>query len=48
MSWLRSPLLWAAVLVPLAGALAACDESPAENAGEVIDETTEEGREALD
>ena len=48
MSWLRSRLVWAAVLVPLAGALAACEEGPAENAGEAIDETADEAGDAAE
>jgi hypothetical protein len=37
MDWWRERLVWAAVLIPLAGALAACDEGP-EQAGETIDD----------
>jgi hypothetical protein len=48
MSWLRSRLAWAAVLVPLAAALAACEEGPAENAGEAVDDAAEETGEAVD
>jgi hypothetical protein len=48
MRWLRSRLVWAAVLVPLAAALAACEEGPAENAGEAVDDTGEEAGEAVD
>lgn len=40
--------MWAAVLVPLAGVLSACDDGPAENAGEAIDETAEEAGEAAE
>jgi hypothetical protein len=45
MNWLRERLIWGAMLVSLAGALAACEEGPAEDAGEVIDE---QGEEAVD
>lgn len=45
MNWLRNRLIWGAMLVSLAGALAACEEGPAEDAGEVIDE---QGEEAVD
>ena len=48
MNWLRSRLIWAAVLVPLASVLAACEEGPAEDAGEAIDETAEEAGEAAE
>lgn len=48
MSWLRSRLVWAAVLVPLAGALAACEEGPAEDVGEAVDETAEEAGDAAE
>ena len=48
MSWLRSRLVWAAVLVPLVGARAACEEGPAENAGEAVDDAAEEAGEAVD
>lgn len=42
MDWLRHRLVWAAVLIPLAGALAACEEGPAENAGETVDDAAED------
>jgi hypothetical protein len=45
MNWLRERLIWSAMLLSLAGALAACEEGPAEDAGEVIDE---QGEEAVD
>jgi hypothetical protein len=48
MTWLRSRLLGVAVLMPLAAVLAACDDGPAENAGEAIDETAEEAGEAAE
>ena len=48
MSWWRTRLVWAAVLVPLAGALAACEEGPAETAGEAVDDAAEEAGEAAD
>jgi hypothetical protein len=48
MGWVRSRLVWAAVLAPLAVALAACEEGPAENAGEAVDDAAEETGEAVD
>lgn len=48
MGQLRSRLIWAAVLVPLAGVLAGCDDGPAEEAGEAIDNAAEEAGEAID
>jgi hypothetical protein len=45
MDWLRKRLVWGAMLVSLAGALAACEEGPAENVGEEIDQ---QGEEAVD
>jgi hypothetical protein len=48
MNWLRKRLVWGAMLVSLGGALAACEEGPAENAGEAIDETAEEAGDAVD
>lgn len=48
MDWLRERLVWAAVLVPLAGALAACDEGPAEQAGEAVDDTVEGAGDAIE
>jgi hypothetical protein len=48
MNWLRSRLVWAAVLVPLAATLAACEEGPAENAGEEVDDAAEEAGDAAD
>jgi hypothetical protein len=48
MGWLRSRLVWGAVLVPLAASLAACEEGPAENAGEAADDAAEEAGEAAD
>jgi hypothetical protein len=48
MSWWRSSFLSLAVVMPLAALLAACDEGPAENAGEAIDETAEEAGEAAE
>ena len=46
-SW-RKTFLSLAVAMPLAALLAACDEGPAENAGEAIDETAEEAGEAAE
>ena len=48
MDWLRERLVWAAVLVPLAGALAACDEGPAERAGEAVDDTVDDAGDAIE
>jgi hypothetical protein len=49
MDWLRRRLAWAAVLVPLAAALAACDDQgPAEEAGETIDDTAEDAGDAVE
>jgi hypothetical protein len=49
MDWLRERLSWAAVLIPLAGALAACEEQgPAEEAGEAIDDSVEGAGDAVE
>lgn len=48
MSWYRRTFLSAAVVMPLAALLAACDDGPAENAGEAIDETAEDAGEAAE
>jgi hypothetical protein len=48
MTWLRSCLIGAAVLFPLAGILASCDDGPAEDAGEAIDETADEAGDAAE
>jgi hypothetical protein len=48
MDWLRERLVWAAVLIPLAGALAACEEGPAEQAGEAVDDAADEAGDAVD
>jgi hypothetical protein len=49
MDWLRERLVWAVVLIPLAGALAACeDQGPAEEAGETIDDTAEDAGDAVE
>jgi hypothetical protein len=48
MNGLRSWLVWAAVLVPLAAGLAACEEGPAENAGEEVDDAAEEAGDAAE
>ena len=45
MSRWRKTFLSLGVAMPLALILAACDEGPAENAGEAIDETAEEAGE---
>jgi hypothetical protein len=38
MTWSRNRLAWGALFIALAGALAACDASPDDDAGEVIEE----------
>ena len=48
MSRWRKTFLSLGVAMPLALILAACDEGPAENAGEAIDETAEEAGEAAE
>lgn len=48
MNWLRTRLLWLVVLVPLASALAGCEEGPAEQAGEAIDQAAEEAGDAVE
>jgi hypothetical protein len=49
MAWLRERLVWAAVLIPLAGTLAACDsEGPAEEAGETVDDAAEDAGDAVE
>jgi hypothetical protein len=45
MGWLRDRLVWGAVLIPLAGVLAACDDGPAEqaadDAGDAVEDATD-------
>jgi hypothetical protein len=41
-------LIWSVVLVPLAGALTACDEGPAEKAGEAVDEAVNDASRAVE
>jgi hypothetical protein len=48
MSWLRTRLAWLAIFVPLASILAACDDGPAEDAGEAIDDVAEEAGDAAE
>ena len=48
MGWLRDRLVWGAVLIPLAGALAACEEGPMEEAGEAVDETVDDAGDAAE
>jgi hypothetical protein len=48
MSRWRRTFLSLSVAMPLALLLAACDEGPAENAGEAIDETAEDAGEAAE
>ncbi len=48
MIWLRNRLAWAAVLIPLAGALSACEEGPAEQAGEAVDNAVDNAGDAVE
>lgn len=48
MAWLRDHLVGAAVLIPLAGALAACEEGPAEKAGETVDDAVDDAGDAAE
>jgi hypothetical protein len=48
MLWLRRYLVWGALLMPLGLVLAGCDDGPAENAGEAVDDAAEEAGEAAD
>jgi len=48
MIWWRRTLLSTALLVPLGGVLAACDDGPAENAGEAIDDAAEDAGDAVE
>lgn len=48
MDGLRKRLVWLAVMIPLAGAVAACEEGPAEQAGEAIDDAGREVGDAVD
>jgi hypothetical protein len=48
MGWLRDHLIWGAVLIPLAGVLAACDDGPAEQAGEAADEAADDAGDAVE
>jgi hypothetical protein len=48
MAWLRDRLVWGAVLIPLAGVLAACDDGPAENAGETVDDAVDDAGDAVE
>jgi hypothetical protein len=48
MAWLRDRLVWLVVLMPLAGVLAACDDGPAENAGETIDDAVDDAGDAVE
>ena len=48
MIWLRSRVMGLAVLLPLGALLAACDDGPAEDAGEAIDETAEEASDTVE
>jgi hypothetical protein len=48
MTWLRNCLMAAAVAIPLAGVLAACDDGPAEDAGEAVDDAADEAGDAAE
>jgi len=48
MDGLRKRLVWLAVMIPLAGAVAACEEGPAEQAGEAVDDAAEETGDAVE
>ena len=48
MDWLRKRFVWLALLVPLAFTVAACDDGPAEDAAEAIDNTAEEAGDAIE
>jgi hypothetical protein len=48
MSWWRRSFLSLAIAMPLVALLAACDEGPAENAGEAVDEAAEDAGEAAE
>lgn len=48
MGWLRNRLVWGAILLPLAGTLAACEEGPAEDAGEAVDDAVDDAGDAVD
>ena len=45
---LRKRLWWAAVLVPLSFVVAGCDDGPAENAGEAVDDAAEQAGDAAE
>jgi hypothetical protein len=47
MDWLRHRLAWAAVLIPLAGALAACDDG-AEDAGDTVEDAADDAGDAVE
>jgi hypothetical protein len=46
--WFRNRLIWGLVLLPLAGALTACDDGPAEKAGEAVDEAVDDAGRAIE
>ena len=48
MLWLRRYLVWGSVLLPLGFVLAGCDDGPAENAGEAVDDAAEEAGDAAE
>jgi hypothetical protein len=48
MIWLQKRLWWAAVLVPLGFVMAGCDDGPAENAGEALDDAADEAGDATE
>jgi hypothetical protein len=48
MAWLHNYLVLGAMLMPIAGGLAACDEGPAEEAGEAVDEAVDDAGRAVE
>ena len=48
MGRLKDSLVLAALLIPLGGALSACDEGPAENAGEAVDDAADEAGDTVE
>ncbi len=48
MIWLRKRLWWAAVLLPLGFVVAGCDDGPAEDVGEAVDDAAEEAGDAAE
>ncbi len=48
LGWFRNRLIWGLVLLPLAGALSACDDGPAEKAGKAVDEAVGDAGRAIE